>query len=143
MAEALGIASGIAGLASLLIEIIKGLVVLKERAIAIRQLPKTVATIEESLTSLEYIRRKLETELTQQPGGYADEAFLQVCVKKCDALTRSVAALESQLKSCRKRDRIFHVITDTSVVHEVKSIQGLTSEALHWLMMWVIPYLHS
>ncbi|KAK0753014.1 hypothetical protein B0T18DRAFT_385150 [Schizothecium vesticola] len=140
MAEALGIASGIAGFASLLIEIIKGLVVLKERAVAIKQLPETVATIEESLISLEHIRRKLETKLAQQPGDYADEALLQVCVKKCDAIARSVTALESRLKSCRKRDKIFHGITDASMVREVESIKDLTLEASQWFTLLIFTY---
>ena len=128
MAEALGIASGIAGLASLSIEIAKSVTILRERVASFQKLPETVNRIQLTLDSLEHVRKILESH-AQQPEGFQDHALLRACRDDYNAIAESLDSLQKRTVGVKKR-RMFRGITDSSLLPDLESLHNLTLRAL-------------
>ncbi|KAK3384029.1 hypothetical protein B0T24DRAFT_715818 [Lasiosphaeria ovina] len=151
MAEILGVASSIAGLASLSIEIGKGVRALKARVAETKDLPDTVKMIEERLAVLEQIRQRLDNagpgsaDLSNSgaPDPGAD-ILLKPCVDGYSAISQALASLQVRISAPgKRRTRLLRGLGDSSLLRELQAIDRLTSEAQTHFILAMMAMTHS
>ena len=130
MAEVVGIAASVAGLASLSIEIFKGVKAVKELVAATRDLQERVRRIERTLTILECLRHRLAAKQVAPFATDGDEFLLQACLDDYTAVARALTSLQERMAVTRRRRRILRGISDATLVHELNAIDTLTAQAL-------------
>jgi len=148
MAEVLGIVSSIAGLASLSIEIGKGIRTLKIRVATVKDLPQTVDRIETQLTVLESIRHRIQSPTNGAQNETSElETLLRLCVDDYNAISRALGALQARITAPNEKARGLRLrglgLRDSSLLSELQVVDRLTADAYnHFTLLRVHSVLH-
>jgi len=119
MAEVLGIAASIAGLASLLVQAAEAVTKSKTRTVAVEELPRKIQGISEDLQALEEARKILEKTSGDDEIHLEDYKAIQDALSSLDAevASRGKSRIRSLLKS------------KTTLLHKFDEIDRLTNRA--------------
>lgn len=119
MAEVLGIAASIAGLASLSVQAAEAVTKSKARTVAVEELPRKIQGISEDLQALEEARKILEKTSGDDEIHLEDYKAIQDALSSLDAevASRGKSRIRSLLKS------------KTTLLHKFDEIDRLTNRA--------------
>jgi len=120
MAEVLGIAASIAGLASLSVQAAEAVTKSKARTVAVEELPRKIQGISEDLQALEEARKILEKTSGD------DEIHLE----DYKAIQDALSSLDAEVASRGSKSRIRSLLkSKTTLLHKFDEIDRLTNRA--------------
>lgn len=132
MAEILGIASGIAGIVSLAIQIGDGAIKLKTLCGEYQDAPAMLDGIAFDMQTQVLMLQRIQREMTTYKPSSDDSEILTRCLKSChirlDALRKTIAKCDSSMRQSRVRGRLRTVCAKSDILKFRSDLQEAKSE---------------